>query len=131
MDTHSVLRCSTGSSAQGYVPAWMGGECGGEWVRAYACLSPFAVQLKLTQPYLLNDYTPIQNEKFKIKLHIQLKKTKEVSEGVGQAGWTLEEVDKRGLGQGIKVSIASVVKVLGGTLDGCAENGTLSVRPSS
>ena len=50
---------------------------------------------------------------------------------MGQAGWTLEEVDKHGLGQGIKVSIASVVKVLEGTLDGCAENGTLSVRPSS
>ena len=53
----------------------------------YACLSPFAVQLKLA--------------------HIQLKKTKEVSEGVGQAGWTLEEVDKHGLGQGIKVSMTS------------------------
>lgn len=89
----------------------MGGGCRGEWVCVYACLSPFAVQLKLA--------------------HIQLKKTKEVSEGVGQAGWTLEEVDKHGLGQGIKVSIASVVKVLEGTLDGCAENGTLSVRPSS
>ena len=61
------------------------------------------------QPYLLNGCTLIQNEKFKAKLHIQLKKKKEVSEGVGQAGWTLEEVDTQGLGQGIKVSISGEV----------------------
>ena len=29
------LLCSTWSSAQCYVAAWMGGEFGGEWMRAY------------------------------------------------------------------------------------------------
>ena len=29
------LLCSTWNSAQCYVAAWMGGEFGGEWMRAY------------------------------------------------------------------------------------------------
>ena len=43
------LLSSTGDSAQCYVAAWMGGEFGGEWIRVYACLSPFSVHLKLSQ----------------------------------------------------------------------------------
>ena len=43
------LLYSTGSSAQSYVAAWMGGEFGGKWIRVYACLSPLAVHLKLSQ----------------------------------------------------------------------------------
>ena len=48
---------------------------------------------------------------------------------MGQAGWTLEEVDTHGLGQGIKVSISG--EVVESTLDGCAENSTLPVWSSS
>ena len=32
-----------------YVAARMGGELGGDWIHAYACLNPFAVHLKLSQ----------------------------------------------------------------------------------
>ena len=44
--TNKDLVSSTGNSAQCHVAAWMGGEFGGEWIHAYACLSPFAVHLK-------------------------------------------------------------------------------------
>ena len=47
--TNKDLLCSTGTSAQCYVAAWMGVEFGGEWIHAYVCLSPFAVRLKLSQ----------------------------------------------------------------------------------
>ena len=39
----------TGRSAQCYVAAWMGGELGGQWIRAYVQLSPSTVHLKLSQ----------------------------------------------------------------------------------
>ena len=42
------LLCSTGNAAQCSVPAWMGGESGGEWIHAYVRLSPFTVHLKLS-----------------------------------------------------------------------------------
>ena len=45
--SNKVLLYSTGNSAQCYVAAWMGGECGGEWRHAYVWLSPFTVHLKL------------------------------------------------------------------------------------
>ena len=61
--TNKDLLYSTWNSAQGYVPAWMGGEFGGEWIHVYVWLSPFAAHLKLTT--LLISYTPIQNKKFK------------------------------------------------------------------
>ena len=32
-----------------YYSAWMGGEFAGEWIHVFACLSPFAVHLKLPQ----------------------------------------------------------------------------------
>ena len=31
-----------------YVPAWMGGESGGEWTHVHVWLSPFSVRLKLS-----------------------------------------------------------------------------------
>ena len=46
--TNKQLLYSTGNSAQCYVAAWMGGDCGGEWVHVYVWLSPFAVHLKLS-----------------------------------------------------------------------------------
>ena len=45
--TNKDLPYSTGSSAQRYVAAWMGGEFGGEWI--YVWLSPFTVHQKLLQ----------------------------------------------------------------------------------
>ena len=47
--TNKDLLQSTGNSAQCYVAAWMGGECGGKWIHVYVWLSPFAVHLKLSQ----------------------------------------------------------------------------------
>ena len=47
--TNKDLLYSTGNSASCYVAAWMGGELGGEWIRVYVWLSPFAVHLKLSQ----------------------------------------------------------------------------------
>ena len=47
--TNKNLLYSTGTSAQCYVAAWMGGESGGEWIHAYVWLSCFAVHLKLSQ----------------------------------------------------------------------------------
>ena len=46
--TNKQLLYSTGNSAQCYVAAWMGGDCGGEWIQVYVWLSPFAVHLKLS-----------------------------------------------------------------------------------
>ena len=40
---------STGNSTQCHVAAWIGGEFGGEWIRVYVWLSPFAIYLKLSQ----------------------------------------------------------------------------------
>ena len=43
MDNENVLLYSTGNSAQCYMAAWVGAECGGEWIHVYVWLSPFAV----------------------------------------------------------------------------------------
>ena len=45
--TNGNLLDSTGNSARGYVPAWMGGEFGEGWIHVYVWLSPFTVHLKL------------------------------------------------------------------------------------
>ena len=45
--TNKDLLYSTWNSAQCYVPAWMGGESGGEWI--HKRLNPFTVHLKLPQ----------------------------------------------------------------------------------
>ena len=55
--TKKDLLYSTENSAECYVPAWMGGEFGGEWIYVYVRLSPFTVHLKISQT-LLNSYTP-------------------------------------------------------------------------
>ena len=47
--TNKDLLCSTWNSAQYYVAAQMGGKSGGEWIRVYVWLSPFALHLKLSQ----------------------------------------------------------------------------------
>ena len=47
--TNRDLLSSTGNSAQCYVAAWMGAECGRGWIHVRAQLSPFAVHLKLSQ----------------------------------------------------------------------------------
>ena len=62
--TNKDLLYSTWNSAQWYVAAWMGGELGGEWIHVFVWLSPFAVQLKLSQHCSLISYTTIQNKKF-------------------------------------------------------------------
>ena len=60
--TNKDLLCSTGNSAQCHVAAWKGGEFGGEWIHVYLWLSPFTVQLKLSQCCLLIRYTLIQKK---------------------------------------------------------------------
>ena len=68
--TNKVLLYSTWNSAQCYVAAWIGGEFGGEWIHVHACLSPFAVHLKLSQ-LLLISYTPTQKvQKTKTKKNV-------------------------------------------------------------
>jgi len=47
--TNKVLLYSTGNSAYCYVTARMGGKFRGEWIHVYIWLSPFAVDLKLSQ----------------------------------------------------------------------------------
>ena len=49
--TNKDLLNSPWNSTQCYVPAWMGGEFGGEWIHVYVYvwLSPFAVHPKLPQ----------------------------------------------------------------------------------
>ena len=47
--TSKDLLYSTWNSAQGYVPDWMRGGIGGEWIHVCVWLSPFAVLLKLPQ----------------------------------------------------------------------------------
>ena len=47
--TRKVLLYTTGTSAQCYVAAWMGGEFGEEWILGCIWLSPFAVHLKSSQ----------------------------------------------------------------------------------
>ena len=47
--TNKDILYSTGNSAQCYVAARMGGEFRKEWIHVYVWLSPFAVNLKLSQ----------------------------------------------------------------------------------
>ena len=47
--TNKDLLKSTGNSARYYVPGWMEGGLGGEWVHVCVWLSPFAVHFKLPQ----------------------------------------------------------------------------------
>ena len=47
--TNKNLLYGTGNSARFYVVAWMGGEFGEEWIPVYVWLSPFLMQLKLSQ----------------------------------------------------------------------------------
>ena len=47
--TNKNLLHSTWNSSQCYVPAWMGGEFGEEWIHVYVKLSPFTVHLKLSK----------------------------------------------------------------------------------
>ena len=58
--TSGTLLNSTGNSAQGYVPAWMGGEFGEEWIHVCVWLSPFTVHLELPTTLLI-DYATIQS----------------------------------------------------------------------
>ena len=43
---HTMLQ---GNSAQCHVATWRGGDLGEEWIHVYVWLSPFTVQLKLSQ----------------------------------------------------------------------------------
>ena len=63
--TSKDLLYSTGNSAQCSLPAWMGGDFGGEWIHVSIWLSPFTVYLKLTA--LLISYTPVQKKVSKNK----------------------------------------------------------------
>ena len=47
--TNKGILWATGNSAPCYVAAWMGAGFGGEWRHAYVWLSPFPVDLKLSQ----------------------------------------------------------------------------------
>ena len=51
--TNKDLLYSIWNSVQCYVAAWMGGECGGEWIHVCIWLSPFAVHMKLSEHCLL------------------------------------------------------------------------------
>ena len=65
--TSKDLLPSTGNSAQCYVAAWMGGEFGGEWIRVYVQLSPFAIHLKLTAFFVNWLGTPVQKQINKVR----------------------------------------------------------------
>ena len=56
--TNKVVLFYTWNSIQCYMAAWMGEECGEEWILAYVWLSPFTVHQKLSQHCLLIGYTP-------------------------------------------------------------------------
>ena len=45
--TNKDLLIAHGILLNRYVPAWIGGGSGGEWIHVYVWLSPFAVHLKL------------------------------------------------------------------------------------
>jgi len=47
--TNKALLCNTWNSAQCCVAAWIGGKFGGESIYVYVWLSPFTVDLKLSQ----------------------------------------------------------------------------------
>ena len=56
--TSKVILYRTGSSAQCYMAAWMGGEFRGKWIHVYVWLNPFAIHLKLITTLLIS-YTAI------------------------------------------------------------------------
>ena len=55
------LLYSTGNSAQCYVASWMGEEFGGERLYVYVWLSPFTVNLTLSQHCWLIGYAYVSN----------------------------------------------------------------------
>ena len=61
--TNQNLLYSTWNSAQCYVPAWMGGEFGGEWIHVYIC-SPETVTTLLIGYTLIKQ---LKKKKGKIK----------------------------------------------------------------
>ena len=52
--TNKDLLYSTWNCAQCHVAAWMGEAFGGEWMHAYAWLSPFAIHPKLSPHNIVN-----------------------------------------------------------------------------
>ena len=59
--TNKDLLYSTGNSAQCYVASWMGEEFGGERIYVYVWLSPFTVNLTLSQHCWLIGYAYVSN----------------------------------------------------------------------
>ena len=53
MDNNKDLLYNPWNSVQCYVPAWMVGMFGGEWIHVYVWLGPFAVHLKIPQMLLI------------------------------------------------------------------------------
>ena len=58
LQNRNIRLYSTGSSAQCYVAAWLGGEFGEEWLHAYVWLSLFAVHPKLSYYNIVNQLYP-------------------------------------------------------------------------
>ena len=54
--TNKDLQYSAGDSARRYVAAWMGGECGRDWILVHVWLRCCAVHLKLS--HVVHWYTP-------------------------------------------------------------------------
>ena len=69
--TYKDLLCSTWTSAQCYVGAWMGGEFGWEWTHVYVWLSPFTAPLKLSQHCLCLYPNTKFKKNFLIKSYLQ------------------------------------------------------------
>ena len=69
--TNKDLLYSTGNSPQCYVAAWMGGKFGGEWIHTHTHThTHMAESLRCTPEtttILFIGYTPIQNNKFKVR----------------------------------------------------------------
>ena len=62
MVTNKDLLYSRWNYVQCYMPAWMLGVFGGEWIHVHVWLNPFAIHLKLTTMSI--NYTQIQNNFF-------------------------------------------------------------------
>ena len=56
--TNKDLLNSTWKSTQHYMPVWLGGGFGGEWIHVYRWLIPFSVHLKLL--LLLSRFSRVQ-----------------------------------------------------------------------
>ena len=69
--TNRGLLCSTENSAQCYVAAWMGGECGGEWTRTH-------IHMNMGEPFCCSPET-ITALLIGLYFIFKLKKTKSVS----------------------------------------------------